>query len=211
MGERHSIRVPGRRAIPRGVAVLGLSLALCGAATPAWAGSQIYSYVDGDGVTHFTNSPRGDRRFRPVLLRTLRPIRNVAPARYEYDPLIDATAEQERLPPALVKAVIAAESAFDPQAISRAGAQGLMQLMPTTAEHLGVADPLEPGQNVRGGAAYLRSMIDRYGDLTRALAAYNAGPEAVDRYGGIPPYRETRDYVERVLTYYRHYHGDFAR
>jgi soluble lytic murein transglycosylase-like protein len=86
-----------------------------------------------------------------------------------------------------------------------------MQLMPTTAEHLGVADPLEPGQNVRGGAAYLRSMIDRYGDLTRALAAYNAGPEAVDRYGGIPPYRETRDYVERVLTYYRHYHGDFAR
>jgi soluble lytic murein transglycosylase-like protein len=210
MGEGHSRRLRGRRAIPRGVGLLGLLLMLGGVAAPAGAGSQIYSYVDADGTTHFTNSPRGDARFRPVALRTLRPIR-VAPARYEYDPLIDTTAEETRLPPALVKAVIAAESAFDPQAVSRAGAQGLMQLMPTTADHLGVADPLEPTQNVRGGAAYLRSMIDRYGDLTRALAAYNAGPEAVDRYGGIPPYRETRDYVDRVLTYYRHYHGDFAR
>jgi soluble lytic murein transglycosylase-like protein len=210
MGERHSIRAPGQRAIPRGALLLGLALVLSGAALPAHAGSQIYSYVDADGVTHFTNAPRGDGRFRPIVLRNLRPLR-VAPARYEYDGLIDTAAATVRLPPALVKAVIAAESAFDSQAISRAGAQGLMQLMPTTAEHLGVADPFEPAQNVRGGATYLRSMLDRYGDLTRALAAYNAGPEAVDQYGGVPPYRETRDYVDRVLTYYRHYHGDFAR
>ena len=81
----------------------------------------------------------------------------------------------------------------------------------TPDEALGVADPLMPAQNVHGGTTYLRLMIDRYGDLTRALAAYNAGPSAVDRYGGVPPYRETEAYVERVLTYYRHYHGDFAR
>jgi soluble lytic murein transglycosylase len=74
-----------------------------------------------------------------------------------------------------------------------------------------VQDAFEPSQNVRGGTAYLREMLDRYGDLSRAVAAYNAGPAAVDRYGGIPPYPETRDYVDRVLTYYRHYHGDFPR
>jgi soluble lytic murein transglycosylase-like protein len=118
---------------------------------------------------------------------------------------------RQGIPPALVKAVIAAESAFDSRAVSRKGAQGLMQLMPATAASLGVADPFEPGQNVAGGTSYLKAMIDRYGDLSRAIAAYNAGPGAVDRYGGIPPYRETQAYVDRVLTYYRRYHGDFPR
>jgi soluble lytic murein transglycosylase-like protein len=132
-----------------------------------------------------------------------------APRRAEFDTLIHEMALAYSVPPALVKAVIAAESAFNPSAVSRKGAQGLMQLMPQTAAGLGVRDPLEPSQNVRGGTNYLREMIDRYGDLTRALAAYNAGPAAVDHYGGIPPYRETRAYVERVLTYYRSYHGDF--
>ena len=120
-------------------------------------------------------------------------------------------AAEQALSPALLKAVVAAESGFDPRAVSRAGAQGLMQLMPETADLLGVEDPLVPEQNLRAGGSYLRALIDRYGDLTRALAAYNAGPEAVDRYGGLPPYRETRAYVARVLTYYRSYHGDFAR
>jgi soluble lytic murein transglycosylase-like protein len=128
-----------------------------------------------------------------------------------YDDLIDRTARSRGVSPALVKAVIAAESAFDSRAVSVKGAQGLMQLMPATAASLGVSNAFEPAQNVGGGAHYLRLMIDRYGDLGRALAAYNAGPSAVDRYGGIPPYRETRAYVERVLTYYRRYHGDFAR
>jgi soluble lytic murein transglycosylase len=171
----------------------------------------IYAYTDDKGVTHYTNRPLGDRRFEKVRFRNerrvYRPTRNTG----AYDELIDAAASAYRLPPALVKAVIAAESAFDAEAVSRKGAQGLMQLMPQTAAELGVDDPLEPSSNVHGGAGYLRAMIDRYGDLSRALAAYNAGPSAVDRYGGVPPYRETRDYVDRVLTYYRSYHVDFAR
>ncbi len=191
---------------------LGLVVLLTALAAPALAGGAIYTFTDDNGVIHFTNIPRGDPRYR----RLPRPPQHaslvqVAPARYDYDPLIGQAAQAHRLPPALVKAVIAAESDFDPEAVSRAGAQGLMQLMPTTAAVLGVADPLEPTQNVHGGVSYLRSLLDRYGDLTRALAAYNAGPEAVDHYGGVPPYRETRAYVDRVLTYYRHYHGDFAR
>ena len=83
--------------------------------------------------------------------------------------------------------------------------------MPTTASTLGVADPFSADQNVRGGVRYLRQMLDRYGDMQRALAAYNAGPTAVDRYQGIPPYPETRAYVRRVMTYYRDYNGDFGR
>ena len=117
-----------------------------------------------------------------------------------------------RLPPALVKAVIAAESAFDPGAVSHRGAQGLDAAHAQDREAARREESRSsPSPNVRGGTGYLRAMIDRYGDLSRALAAYNAGPSAVDRYGGVPPYRETRDYVDRVLTYYRSYHVDFAR
>jgi soluble lytic murein transglycosylase-like protein len=191
---------------------LGLAVLLAALAAPALAGGPIFTFTDDDGVVHFTNIPPRDPRYRRLPRSPRRaPLVRVVPARSDYDPLIDQAAQAHRLPPALVKAVIAAESDFDPQAVSRAGAQGLMQLMPTTAAVLGVADPLEPTQNVHGGVSYLRSLLDRYGDLTRALAAYNAGPEAVDHYGGVPPYRETRAYVDRVLTYYRHYHGDFAR
>jgi len=193
------------------VGLIGLGLGVLQLPEPARAGGQIYAFTDGEGVTHYTNIPWGDARYRPIArTRPARPL-YVVPARSDYDILIDRAAREHRVPPALVKAVIAAESDFDPEATSRAGAQGLMQLMPTTAAHLGVLDPLEPIQNVHGGVSYLRSLIDRYGDLSRALAAYNAGPTVVDFYGGIPPYRETRAYVDRVLTYYRHYHGDFAR
>jgi soluble lytic murein transglycosylase-like protein len=211
----HAIRARALRAIPRGArARFGvIAIALLAVAAPAWAGGQIYAFVDAQGVTHFTNRPRGDKRFRPIKLKDnlSAPSKYREPRSRRYDPLIDHAAANEGIPPALVKAVIAAESAFRSDAVSHKGAQGLMQLMPETAQEMGVENPFEPGQNVRGGTTYLRTLIDRYGDLGRALAAYNAGPTAVDRYGGIPPFRETRDYVDRVLTYYRRYHGDFAR
>ena len=189
--------------------VAGLLLA---AAPAAVAGGGFYTFVDDRGVTHFTNLPPRDARYQPMKVRDpyARAL-EAAPKHWAYDGLIGDTAREQRVQPALVKAVIAAESSFDPAAVSRKGAQGLMQLMPETARHLGVDDPMEPTDNVRGGTRYLRRMLDRYGDLSRALAAYNAGPRAVDRYGGIPPYRETQDYVNRVLTYYRAYHGDFGR
>jgi len=106
--------------------------------------------------------------------------------------------------PALVTAIVANESAFDPRAISAAGAGGLMQLMPATAISLGVTDRFDPAQNVRAGATYLRYLLERFGnDVPSALAAYNAGPAAVERWHGVPPYPETRRYVARVLADYR--------
>ena len=128
-----------------------------------------------------------------------------------FDPLIAQAARRHGLPPALVKAVVKAESNFQPNALSDKGAQGLMQLMPDTADDLGVDHPFTPEENVAGGTRYLRAMYDRFGDWEQALAAYNAGPGAVDRFGGIPPYAETQEYVERVLHYYRRYDGDFSR
>jgi hypothetical protein len=121
-----------------------------------------------------------------------------------YGELIERLAGERGLEPRLVVAVIHAESNFDPLALSDKGAQGLMQLMPATADELAVEDPFDPEENLRGGIDYLRRMIDRYeGDLELALAAYNAGPEAVKRHGGVPPYPETRAYIRRVLNQYR--------
>lgn len=118
--------------------------------------------------------------------------------------IVDAAAQRHRLDPALLDAVIGRESGFRPDAVSSAGAVGLMQLMPDTARELGVTDPFDPAQNVEGGAKYLRSLLDRYGGrLDLALAAYNAGPGAVDRFGGIPPYAETQRYVAGIMAGYR--------
>jgi soluble lytic murein transglycosylase-like protein len=121
-----------------------------------------------------------------------------------YGAEIDGSAAQEGVDPALVRAVVAHESGFDPNATSPAGAQGLMQLMPATARGLGVSDAYDPAQNIAGGTHLLRTLLDRYdGNLSLALAAYNAGPGAVDRYGGVPPYGETQAYVRDVIANYQ--------
>lgn len=182
------------------------------------AGQPLYRYTGPDGTVHFTNVPN-DRKFHRVFLTVHGLVREGArimgsrpiPANRGYDRLIERAASAYDVAPALVKAVIAAESDFDPTATSHKGAQGLMQLMPETALGLGVSDPYSPRDNVLGGTRYLRELLDRYGDMSRALAAYNAGPRAVDRYRGVPPYRETQQYVSRVLHYYRGYHRDFAQ
>jgi len=121
-----------------------------------------------------------------------------------FDDIIVREARAHGLDPLLVKSVIWVESCFDPQAVSRVGAHGLMQLMPATAAELGVTDRFDPDQNIRGGVTYLARMLDRFERrLDLALAAYNAGPGAVERHDGIPPFRETLKYVERVNAHYR--------
>ena len=131
-------------------------------------------------------------------------IRPTADGPVDFERLVAESAQRHGLDPALVRAVVGVESGFQPQAVSPKGAQGLMQLMPATARDLGVTDPLDPAANLDGGSRYLSSLVARYeGDLTRALAAYNAGMGAVARHGGVPPYEETRKYVQRVLGRYQ--------
>ena len=168
------------------------------------AEAQIYAWRDGKGTRVLSDRPL-DASARTITPPTS-PVTRVAPGTRvgsgHYEPLITNLAAEQGLRPNLVRAVIQVESGFDPYARSPKGALGLMQLMPATAMQLGVANPLDPAQNVRGGVTYLRTLIDRFGSEELALAAYNAGPEAVDRYGKrVPPYTETQDYVRRVRNY----------
>ena len=134
---------------------------------------------------------------------TRRAGRLLPPPSAHLEHLTQRFARENNLSPTLVQAVMQVESGYNPRALSSKGAMGLMQLMPATARELGVRDPWDPAQNVAGGARYLRQQLDRFGDITLALAAYNAGPTAVTRYKGIPPYKETQRYVQKVLSLYR--------
>lgn len=190
-------------------------LAALAFAWSAKASAELYSYVDSEGVVHFTNIPKGELAIRPVPNRentyawkdehgTARFIHQVDVDRF--DALIGEAADYYSLPPAVVKAVAAAESAFEVGAVSPSGAMGLMQLLPSTAHKMYVRDPLDPKQNLFGGARYLRILANRFqGDLRLTLAAYNAGHKAVERHHDVPPFKETRAYVRRVLSLYRHY------
>ncbi len=174
----------------------------------ASAEADIFAYVDAGGVTHFSNVPV-DQRFEIVLdaskddkLPAIHPA--ILSLSIRYDSMIRSAAEHANVDPELLRAVIVVESGFDAKAVSVAGAQGLMQLMPATARSYGVNDVFDPQQNIQGGALYLRDLIKRYDqDYELVLAAYNAGESAVAKYGGkIPPYAETRRYVPKVLGVY---------
>jgi soluble lytic murein transglycosylase-like protein len=183
---------------------------------PGRAKAELYSFVDEQGVIHFTNIPN-DPRYQPLPVTTarntymwgdevgsLRKIHRVDII--DYDEIIVAAARYYSLPPALIKAIVATESAYEATAISSQGAQGLMQLIPQTATEMYVHDPFDPRDNIYGGTRYLRILANRFGgDLRRTIAAYNAGPGKVEKANDVPPINETRLYVQRVLTLYKHY------
>jgi soluble lytic murein transglycosylase-like protein len=186
------------------------------------AEADIYTYTDSDGVVHFTNTPGGDKRYRVYIRGNgaySKPGSGAAPgvvpvppsdhdiARYtRYGEWIRQAATMYQIPEQLVRAVIRCESDYDPRAVSVSGARGLMQLMPDTATLMQVRDIDDPRENIFGGVRLLRILANEFnGDLELTIAAYNAGDGSVIRFGGIPPFQQTRDYVVAVTKYYRRY------
>lgn len=168
------------------------------------ASADIYKYVDAEGVIHLTNVPTQTGVKYTLIMREKRVLldRKLGENISQYDELIKKASGRYNVEPALVKAIIKAESNFNHRAVSPKGARGLMQLMPATASSLQVRDSFHPENNIEGGVKYVRYLLNFFnGNLPLALAAYNAGENAVVRYGGIPPYRETQTYVRRVLSY----------
>ena len=183
------------------------------------AGADIYKYVDKHGRITLTDKPKNDKYKR--LVKTWKgweeaksqiALRDMEKNRRKYTSTINWYADHYRLPKSLLHAVITAESAYDPNAISRAGAVGLMQLMPETARRYGVKNRRNPSENLSGGARYLRDLLIMFNNnLALALAAFNAGEGAVrDNGNRIPPYQETRNYVKKVIEFYRKYRATMS-
>jgi len=179
------------------------------------AHAEIYVWKSADGSVHFSDKPKSDKWQRFDEEKVPERVSS-SPGDGELDHArlnqhIAALSRKYNIHSDLIRAVIKAESDFNPKVVSRAGAVGLMQLMPGTAEFVGVNDSFDPYQNVEGGVRYLNYLVQRFGGhLINVLAGYNAGPEAVERYGGVPPYPETIQYVRRVVTYYRAYRDQSA-
>lgn len=193
---------------------LFLSSALLFFTAVPYAEADIYRYEDDEGIIHFTDAPT-DKRFKVFMrdlkkdkqLRTKLSLAGANPT--EYDAIIASSSQKYGVSPSLIKAVIQAESGYNPNAVSRKGASGLMQLMPGTARSLKVSNSFDPKDNVEGGVKYLRFLLDTFrGDVSLALAAYNAGLNKVAKYGGIPPYSETRNYVNKVLAFMQSYQAN---
>lgn len=182
---------------------LGASLFMVALAAPAvLADEELYGYVSSTGTVHVTNVPT-DQRFGEIILK---PRYHAAVSDQELEEAVIRYAREYRLSPALLLAVMKAESSFDPTVISKAGAVGLMQLIPETAIRHGVRNLYDTRDNIGGGARHLRYLLDRFhGNIRLALAAYNAGEKKVDRYRQIPPFKETQLYVKKVMGYYRDY------
>ncbi len=171
-------------------------------ATATVARAHIYRFIDENGVMHFTNTPTNSSRQYQVFIKEKRRSALRCSPR-QYDRVIADASQRYGISAPLIKAIIKAESDFDPMAVSKKGAMGLMQIMPQNFKPLGLKDPFNPVQNIHAGARYFKQLYDRFkGRLALSLAAYNAGPTAVDRYKTIPPFEETEQYVQRVLKYY---------
>jgi hypothetical protein len=170
------------------------------------AHADIYRYIDSEGVVHFTNTPTASGYELYIREQSVFAGRFLDPD--TYDDMIRKAENRYGVSFALIKAVIRVESAFNPRAVSVKGARGLMQIMPENDAVLSLADPFDPSQNIMAGTRYLKQLLDRYQHkLPLALAAYNAGPGAVDRYQHIPPFKETRAYVRKVMDLYSRYKG----
>lgn len=179
------------------------------------AGGETFVYQEKDGTRWITDRPLNPKEFvfidkygRPTATKSCKGVTEqlLEQRATRYMPTVKNLAEQQELDPALVKAIITVESCFDTRAVSRAGAHGLMQLMPSTARNYGVHNRFDPEQNLKGGIRHLRDLMDIYRDnLQLTLAAYNAGVHNVKKYKGMPPFRETRNYVEKVMDYFERY------
>ena len=189
----------------------GWLFGLVAATSTGAAHADVFAYTDEQGVTHFSNVPV-DNHYKLLItspadetakIKPVKP-RNWHALSAAYDSLIETAAQTHTVHPALIRAVIVVESGFNPRAVSKRGAVGLMQLLPETARRYGVSDIYDPGENIGAGAHYLSDLMVRFDShMDLALAAYNAGENAVDRYGGhIPPFKETQAYVPNVLRIY---------
>lgn len=167
--------------------------------------ADIYKYVDENGVIHFTNTPENSQ-YKKIISegKPQTKLKKNVPNTAHYHQIVDNKSAKYNVEPSLVKAVIKTESNWDAAVVSQKGAMGLMQLMPSTANDMDVRNPFDPEENIEGGIRYLRYLLNKFdGDLTLALAAYNAGPKTVEKFGSIPPIPETQQYVKQVLSIYK--------